>query len=206
MSEITNTPLKVLAQATLLVRFGGLGARYWLLQHTCLPPMPLPTRCHPTSTHQSLPVPFYDTAIQVWSQGHDNDSLVGASAEKERNWDNIKAIKVAESLLNEASDDIERARLLAARTRSGAWLHAFPVSSLGLRLYDSSLRVAVNNIIHQSQTAAGTPSRLEPPPGLVRTDGKRPDGMTLVQWKSGHPLVWDVTCPDTNFIYQPSNC
>ena len=76
-----------------------------------------PSRCHPTSYPPSLPVPSYDTAIQVWSQGHDNDSLVGASAEKERNWDNIKAIKVAESLLNEASDDIERARLLAARTR-----------------------------------------------------------------------------------------
>ncbi len=50
---------------------------------------------------------------------------------------------MAESLLNEASDDIERARLLAARTRSGAWLHAFPVSSLGLRLDYSSLRMAV---------------------------------------------------------------
>jgi len=33
--------------------------------------------------------------------------------------------------------------------------------------------------------------------GLCRTDGKRPDGITLVPWKSGRYLVWDVrvVCP-----------
>ena len=24
-----------------------------------------------------------------------------------------------------------------------------------------------------------------------------PDVVTIAPWKSGHPLVWDVTCPDT---------
>ena len=35
------------------------------------------------------------------------------------------------------------------------------------------------------------------PTGLFRTDGKRPDGLTLVQWQSGKELCWDVTviCP-----------
>ena len=45
-------------------------------------------------------------------------------------------------------------------------------------------------------SAAHLPSRLEPT-GLVRSDGKRPDGVTLVPWKSGRLLVWDSTCPDT---------
>ena len=27
--------------------------------------------------------------------------------------------------------------------------------------------------------------------------GKRPDGATIAPWKSGRPLVWDATCPDT---------
>jgi hypothetical protein len=27
--------------------------------------------------------------------------------------------------------------------------------------------------------------------------GKRPDGMTLVPWIKGQPLVWDVTILDT---------
>ena len=32
---------------------------------------------------------------------------------------------------------------------------------------------------------------------MYRTDGKRPDGITVVPWKSGRLLVWDATCPDT---------
>jgi hypothetical protein len=35
------------------------------------------------------------------------------------------------------------------------------------------------------------------PNGLSRDDGKRPDGMTLVPWIKGQPLVWDVTIVDT---------
>ena len=31
------------------------------------------------------------------------------------------------------------------------------------------------------------------PTGLFRTDGKRPDGLTLVPWQSGRSLCWDVT-------------
>ena len=54
----------------------------------------------------------------------------------------------------------------------------------------------VNDIIHRALSAAQLPSRLEPT-GLSRSDGKRPDGVTLVPWRSGRLLVWDATCPDT---------
>ena len=40
------------------------------------------------------------------------------------------------------------------------------------------------------------------PPGLCRSDGKRPDGLTLFPWKEGKCLVWDYTCRDT---LAPSN-
>ena len=35
------------------------------------------------------------------------------------------------------------------------------------------------------------------PTGLFRSDGKRPDGLTLVPWQSGRAICWDVTviCP-----------
>jgi hypothetical protein len=35
------------------------------------------------------------------------------------------------------------------------------------------------------------------PNGLSRDDGKRPDGMILVPWIKGQPIVWDVTIVDT---------
>ena len=55
---------------------------------------------------------------------------------------------------------------------------------------------SVNDILYRALTAAKIPSRLEPS-GLSSPDGSRPDGMTIVPWRSCHPLVWDATCPDT---------
>ena len=55
---------------------------------------------------------------------------------------------------------------------------------------------AVNDIIHRALSFAKIPLRLEPS-GLYCSDGKRPDGISVVPWKSGKLLVWDATCPDT---------
>ena len=35
------------------------------------------------------------------------------------------------------------------------------------------------------------------PVSLVRQDGKRPAGVTLLLWARGKPLAWDITVPDT---------
>ena len=43
--------------------------------------------------------------------------------------------------------------------------------------------------------------RMEPV-GVCRNDGKRPDGMSLIPWSRGLPLLWDFTCSDT---LAPSN-
>ena len=57
----------------------------------------------------------------------------------------------------------------------------------------------LNYILHKALPSANVPSRLEPT-GLDRTDGKRPDGITIVplgQMADIQILVWDATCVDT---------
>ena len=55
---------------------------------------------------------------------------------------------------------------------------------------------SLNDIIHRALSAAKIPARLEPS-GVARSDGKRPDGISMVPWKEGKLLVWDATCRDT---------
>lgn len=54
----------------------------------------------------------------------------------------------------------------------------------------------LNELISKALAIASFPNKLEPV-GLVRTDGKRADGLTLTPWKYGRSLVWDATCVDT---------
>ena len=57
--------------------------------------------------------------------------------------------------LDQASDVITRARLLAvSRKESLAWLHAVPNSSLGLRMDNETIRVAVGLCLYAAHTLA----------------------------------------------------
>jgi hypothetical protein len=54
----------------------------------------------------------------------------------------------------------------------------------------------LNDLIWRGLTRAGIPSTKEPS-GLSRSDGKRPDGLSLIPWQGGKSLIWDVTVADT---------
>ncbi len=54
----------------------------------------------------------------------------------------------------------------------------------------------LNDIIWRGLQRAQIPSTKEPI-GRARTDGKRPDGISLIPWTRGRCLAWDVTCADT---------
>jgi len=55
---------------------------------------------------------------------------------------------------------------------------------------------ALNDLVARSFASAGV-SVTKEPAGLFRSDGKRPDGVSLVPWQSDKSLCWDVTvtCP-----------
>ena len=55
---------------------------------------------------------------------------------------------------------------------------------------------AINDVLHRAFSSAGIPSCLELS-CLSRSDGKQPDGLTLVPWERGKLLVWDATVPDS---------
>ena len=70
----------------------------------------------------------------------------------------------------------------------------------GLSCKESLARIAkhsyINDIIYRALVRAKTASVKEPV-GLSRTDGKRPDGLTLIPCQVDKNLVWDVTVVDT---------
>ena len=55
---------------------------------------------------------------------------------------------------------------------------------------------ALNDLVYRAFVSANIPVTKEPV-GLNRTDGKRPDGLTLIPFQSGRALTWDVTVTHT---------
>ena len=54
----------------------------------------------------------------------------------------------------------------------------------------------LNDLLWRALSRANIPAQKEPS-GLSRSDGKRPDGLTLIPWRAGRSLAWDVTVIDT---------
>ena len=55
---------------------------------------------------------------------------------------------------------------------------------------------AANETIRRALVSGGVPSVLEPV-GVGWEDAKRPDGMILILWEDGRPLLWDFTSCNT---------
>ena len=166
--------------------------------------------------------------------------IQGENAGKQRAWDSVCTVNIADGLLAAATSDSDRARLRAVRARgAGDWLQALPLANIGLRLDNVTATIAVslrlganivqthactcgaivqpnghhglscvrsagrqqrhasvNDVIHRALHTAGMQAVLEPV-GLAPDSSLRPDGVTLLPWSRGKPLVWDYTCPDT---------
>ena len=80
----------------------------------------------------------------------------------------------------------------------GTFVNSRGIHSLSCKRGSSNLtrHVIINNLVHRAFVRARIPSTMEPT-GLSRSNGKRPDGLTLVPWSAGKSIIWDVTVVDT---------
>ena len=93
---------------------------------------------------QDFSDPCIQTAIESWSNDHDQPPPSPPASHQQKAWDTPRVEATYRSLLDLATDSHTRARLLAVKCReTGAWLNALPVASLGLRLNDEAVRIVV---------------------------------------------------------------
>ena len=153
LSDIANINLvdndSVWTQASLPVRSGGVGIR----SAVQLAPSAFLASADGSSDliHQILPPRLLDTpysanidALTVWSQGHAEPPPPAPACCRQKVWGNPRLRATCEDLLGTTPDTYSRSRLLAAaKKESAAWLHAFPMSALGLRMDDEVIQVAM---------------------------------------------------------------
>jgi hypothetical protein len=138
-------------QASLPVRDGGLGIR----SAVSLAPSAFLSSATSTANLVSQILPprmkhisdvNIPVALDLWQSLAGSLAIApsGDSACHQRSWDSPCCKAKADILLSSVSDIIDRARLLASRApHSGDWLHALPLSAMGLKLEDEAVRIAV---------------------------------------------------------------
>ena len=152
LESICNIRLTDLSwiQTSLPVNMGGLGMR----SVTTLAPSAFLASAAGTSsialallppTFPFAPCPHKAEALRLWGSSSGSiDQPTGSSASVQKAWDRPVVRALASNLLSSATDSITRARLLASQQKeSGAWLSAPPISTLGLRMDNDTIRVAV---------------------------------------------------------------
>ena len=155
LSKITNNYLNqddpTWLQATLPVGSGGLGNR----SAVHLAPSAFLASADGTSflVQQILPSHLLTTTYEErehaflnWKENLPEDISPPSptNTHQQKAWDQPRVQHRFDSLISNASDPHTKARLLASSAKeSGAWLNALPVTSLGLRMSDETVRVAV---------------------------------------------------------------
>lgn len=136
-------------EATLPVKLGGLGLR----NATNLCYSSFLGSIHSVSDLVSTIVPIFSLSSDVstaetvnsWFTISQSDVLPETGRKFQHKWNMELCTKQQHRIFQDCTDETSRARILANKCKeSGAWLNAFPFSSLGTLLYKQSFRIAVS--------------------------------------------------------------
>ena len=139
-------------QASLPVRCGGLGIRSAV---SLAPSAYLASAAGSASlVNHLLPSyvltkedPYIPSATKSWENIGGTSVIAphGPAMLRQKSWDRPCCQSIAAKLLSKCASSSDRARLLASQSSgSGAWLEALPLTSIGLKLDDTSLAIAAS--------------------------------------------------------------
>ena len=93
---------------------------------------------------QLVPHESITSTLNAWELASGVASPTATLSTRQRAWDEPCCQRVSDEMLNSATDEFQRARIRASQhSTSGAWLEALPIASIGLKMDDEVVRVAV---------------------------------------------------------------
>lgn len=148
LSSVLNVDLSssnAWKQASLPIGHGGLGVR----STSMLAPSTFLSSVEGCRDLVSLLVPSYspqpllDQAMCIWSTSVAVGPPMGVERRYQNSWDTPRIQAQFDSLLRDATEERDRARLIAMPSKNtGLWLQAPPSASVGLRMDDEVIRIA----------------------------------------------------------------
>ena len=93
---------------------------------------------------------YGDEALAAWSQGCQEQPPTDVAAHHQKTCDSLRLFSIADTLFTNFSDQMHIVHIHAAS--SGAWLNALPISSLGLRMDDATVRIYIGLCLHGTTT------------------------------------------------------
>ena len=153
---------------------------------------------------EALFVHAFDTILETTIDASSRACLLAVSTKESSTWLNVlpvphlgtkldnDSIRIATGL-RLGADIVAEHKCICGQTVDPSGHHGLSCRRSGGRI---PRHQAANETIRRALVTGGIPAILEPV-GVSRDDAKRPDGMTLIPWEGGRPLLWDFTCSDT---------